>query len=109
MSPTHDASTGIRQIGEEYVRQIVDLSPGQRKRYLGWSVALRPVRGSVQDEELLQSDFEASLEAHLAAGSFRAVIVLDEAPPELISLVGYLCNRSATPSTGLTNAGEFVD
>jgi hypothetical protein len=23
------------QIGEEYVRQIVDLSPGQRKRYLG--------------------------------------------------------------------------
>jgi hypothetical protein len=48
------------------------------------------VRGSVQDEELLQSDFENSLEAHLAAGSFRAVIVLDEAPPELINLVGYL-------------------
>ncbi|HKN45016.1 MAG TPA: hypothetical protein VJW23_13935, partial [Propionibacteriaceae bacterium] len=48
------------------------------------------VRGSVQDEELLQSDFESSLEAHLAAGSFRAVIVLDEAPPELINLVGYL-------------------
>jgi len=23
------------KIGEEYVRQIVDLSPGQRKRYLG--------------------------------------------------------------------------
>ena len=23
------------EIGEEYVRQIVDLSPGQRKRYLG--------------------------------------------------------------------------
>ena len=23
------------QIGEEHVRQIVDLSPGQRKRYLG--------------------------------------------------------------------------
>ena len=67
------------------------------------------MRGSVQDEELLQSDFEASLEAHLAAGSFRAVIVLDEAPPELISLVGYLCNRPATPSTRLTNAGEFVD
>jgi len=25
----------IDEIGEEYVRQIVDLSPGQRKRYLG--------------------------------------------------------------------------
>jgi hypothetical protein len=25
----------FEDIGEEYVRQIVDLSPGQRKRYLG--------------------------------------------------------------------------
>src|SRR5215207_11411684 len=37
------------QIGEEYVRQIVDLSPGQRKRYLGrlQVVARTPVRGSL--------------------------------------------------------------
>jgi hypothetical protein len=48
------------------------------------------VRESVQDEEMTQSDFEGSLDAHLAAGSFRAVIVLDEAPTELINLVGYL-------------------
>ena len=25
----------VAEAGEEYVRQIVDLSPGQRKRYLG--------------------------------------------------------------------------
>ena len=37
------------EIGEEYVRQIVDLSPGQRKRYLGQLqvVARTPVRGSL--------------------------------------------------------------
>jgi integrase len=37
------------QIGEEYVRQIVDLSPGQRKRYLGelQVFARSPVRGSM--------------------------------------------------------------
>ena len=37
------------EIGEEYVRQIVDLSPGQRKRYLGQLEVLAgtPVRGSL--------------------------------------------------------------
>jgi hypothetical protein len=37
------------KIGEEYVRQIVDLSPGQRKRYLGQLqvLARTPVRGSM--------------------------------------------------------------
>jgi hypothetical protein len=37
------------KIGDEYVRQIVDLSPGQRKRYLGQLQVLAgtPVRGSL--------------------------------------------------------------
>ena len=37
------------EIGEEYVRQIVDLSPGQRKRYLGQLkvLAATPVRGAL--------------------------------------------------------------
>lgn len=48
------------------------------------------VRESVQDEEIAQSEFESTLDAHLSDGSFRAVIVLDEAPLELINLVGYL-------------------
>ena len=39
----------FNEIGEEYVRQIVDLSPGQRKRYLGQLKVLAetPVRGSL--------------------------------------------------------------
>ncbi len=46
------------------------------------------MRESTQDAELSQSEFDGSLEAHLVAGFFRAV--LDEAPPELINLMGFL-------------------
>ncbi len=40
---------GFDEIGEEYVRQIIDLSPGQRKRYLGELRVLAriPVRGAL--------------------------------------------------------------
>lgn len=56
------------------------------------------VRDRFQDELVAREDFDASLAEHLSAGSFRVVIVLDEAPVELIDLVGYL--ESVT--TGLT-------
>lgn len=67
-------------------------------RHLNGQSIFDRVRESLQDEELVQSDFEAGLEEHLAQGSFRAVIVLDEAPSELINLVGYL----ETVTTGLS-------
>ena len=35
-------------------------------------------------------DFRAAMQDSLDAGSFRLVWVLDDAPPELVSLVGYL-------------------
>jgi len=35
-------------------------------------------------------DFDAVLAEHLARGSFRLVLALDSAPPDLIQLVGYL-------------------
>ena len=50
MSPTPSRRPpGFDEIGEEYVRQIVDLSLGQRKRYLGQLQVLAgtPVRGSL--------------------------------------------------------------
>lgn len=59
-------------------------------RHLNGQSIFDRVRDTLQDEEMTQSEFEASLEDHLARGSFRAVIVLDEAPAELINLVGYL-------------------
>jgi hypothetical protein len=67
-----------------------DFEEGVLARHLEGQSLFDVVRGTLQDEGLIQSDFDTSLEEHLAAGSFRVVIVLDEAPPELINLVGYL-------------------
>ena len=53
------------ELGEEYVRQIVDISPGQRKRYLGHLKVLAgtPVRG----ELVFAGPVTAIGEAHLKA------------------------------------------
>lgn len=59
-------------------------------RHLNGQSIFDRVRDALQDEVMSQSEFETSLEGHLARGSFRAVIVLDEAPAELINLDGYL-------------------
>jgi len=51
------------EIGEEYVRQIVDLSPGQRKRYLG---QLKVLAGTpVRDALVFASPITAISEAQL--------------------------------------------
>lgn len=42
-----------------------------------------------------EADFAAALEESLATGGFRLVLVLDEAPAELVQLVGYLESISA--------------
>lgn len=51
------------EIGEEYVRQIVDLSPGQRKRYLGQIkvLARTQVRGSLIFTKVVTSIEESDL------------------------------------------------
>ena len=48
------------------------------------------VRAADQAGEFGEDAFGEALAAHLRDGSFRVVIVLDEAPPELVRLVGYL-------------------
>lgn len=48
-----------------------------------------------QDTTLAGDDFRAAMQESLDAGSFRLVWVLDDAPPELVSLVGYLEDISA--------------
>ena len=55
------------KIGEEYVRQIVDLSPGQRKRYLGQLqvLARTPVRGSLMFAGPVTAIGEAQLKTWL--------------------------------------------
>lgn len=44
----------------------------------------------LQGQSLDEVGFNESLERHLAEGSFRAVIVLNEAPAELVTLMGFL-------------------
>jgi hypothetical protein len=52
-------------------------------------------READQTGEFSDSDFTGALEDCLASGAFRLVLVLDEAPPELVQLVGYLESISA--------------
>jgi hypothetical protein len=55
------------ELGEEYVRQIVDLSPGQRKRYLGHLKVLGEtrVRGSLLFTQPVTASTEADLKEWL--------------------------------------------
>lgn len=46
--------------------------------------------------ELDESEFAAGIEESLATGGFRLVLVLDEAPSELVQLVGYLESISSS-------------
>jgi hypothetical protein len=48
------------------------------------------VRGSDQSAEVEDLEFSEGLAESLASGAFRLVLVLDEAPSELVQLVGYL-------------------
>lgn len=64
---------------------------------LGSHVARRPfasladaAREADQTGEFDEEDFAVGLDDCLATGGFRLVLVLDEAPAELVQLVGYL-------------------
>jgi hypothetical protein len=48
------------------------------------------MRGSDQSAEVEDVEFADGLAESLASGAFRLVLVLDEAPSELVQLVGYL-------------------
>jgi hypothetical protein len=45
---------------------------------------------NLTQSEVDASDLRAGVEGYLSNGSFRLVVVLDEVPPELVRLVGYL-------------------
>ncbi|MGH3811598.1 MAG: hypothetical protein ACRDUV_03950 [Pseudonocardiaceae bacterium] len=68
---------------EEFERRIL-------ARQLAGRALLDVVRESAQAEAVDADDFRANLDAALHDGSFRLVLVLDQAPQELVKLVGYL-------------------
>lgn len=55
-----------------------------------WPSVGEALRATVQDPSFDVEAFNAGLERSLDLGAFRLVLVLDEAPPELVRLVGYL-------------------
>lgn len=63
----YEATPSFAAIGEEYVRQIVELSPGQRKRYLSqiWTLAEVEVRGERIFERAIDAITERDIKAWL--------------------------------------------
>src|SRR3954453_2600282 len=64
-------------------------------------------READQTGDFNESDFAAALEDCLTTGAFRLVLVLDEAPPELVQLVGYLESISAGVILDLITVSTF--
>lgn len=71
---------------------VADLEATLRSNLLkaGAASVLDLVRGSDQSAEIEDGEFSAGLADSLASGAFRLVLVLDDAPSELVQLVGYL-------------------
>ncbi|HSW42736.1 MAG TPA: hypothetical protein VLM76_09530 [Patescibacteria group bacterium] len=56
----------------------------------GWPSLAEAVRAATQDTAFDPDAFSTGVERSLALGAFRLVLVLDDAPAELVRLVGYL-------------------
>lgn len=71
---------------------VADLEATLRSHLIKAEAAslLELVRRSDQSAEIEDSEFSTGLTESLAGGAFRLVLVLDEAPSELVQLVGYL-------------------
>lgn len=63
---------------------------GKHLRSRGWSSLAEAVAANDQEGSFDAADFAAGFADSLAQGRFRLVLVLDEAPEELVRLVGYL-------------------
>ncbi len=56
----------------------------------GYGSLFEAAQSVEQAADLDAEEFDAALEGSLTSGGFRLVIVLDEAPPELVKLTGFL-------------------
>ncbi len=56
----------------------------------GYATIAEAVGANSQEGDFDQQAFNSALDQSLTTGRFRLVIVLDDAPPELVQLVGYL-------------------
>ncbi len=63
---------------------------GRELQRLGYASLADAVEATDQDGLFDSSDFGDALATNLSSGAFRLVLVLDDAPTELVRLVGYL-------------------
>jgi hypothetical protein len=77
----------LRGTGREYFENDI---AGPYLRSKGLSTVVEAVRATTQDGSVDEKALAAGVDHSLAVGAFRLVLVLDEAPQELVRLVGYL-------------------
>ena len=63
---------------------------GRQLRDRGYDCLAGAIAANDQEGSLDSEEFAAALAANLESGAFRLVLVLDDAPSELVRLVGYL-------------------
>jgi len=77
----------LRGTGREtFERDLV----GPYLKAKGWPTLAEAVRATTQDASFDADALMSGIDRSLALGAFRLVLVLDDAPPELVRLVGYL-------------------
>ena len=88
------------------VREFEDaLAP--RLREAGHESLADAMRAADQEGAFDEDPFREALAAHLRDGSFRVVIVLDEAPPDLVRLAGYLETIADRIAVDLVTVGAY--
>lgn len=88
------------------VREFEDaLAP--RLREAGHESLADAMRAADQEGAFDEDPFREALAAHLREGSFRVVIVLDEAPPDLVRLAGYLETIADRIAVDLVTVGAY--
>lgn len=95
-----------------YAAALHDISAEQFERevlarYLGGRSLLDLVREFAQEESLDAPEFAETLGATLRDGTFRLVLVLDQAPDDLARLVGYLETVTSGLSVDLVTVAAY--
>jgi hypothetical protein len=80
---------------------------GRHLHDLGVTTVAEAVKNVDQEGIFDEDEFLRSLSAHLSAGSFRLVLILDAAPLELIRLIGYVTSVTDKLVVDLITVSEF--
>jgi hypothetical protein len=90
---------------------VLQLEEGPLHRSLheaGHATILDAVASQDQEGAVNAEVFNAALEAHLLEGRFRLVLVLDDAPEELVTLVAYLEHVTADLQIDVVTVSSFA-